>query len=64
MKVASLVLLEVYDNYRLRDLSPNMIKYIRDLDFPAVLSYRGNVDETLRLLRVIYRTIFAMLDDW
>lgn len=62
-KVASFVLLEVYDNYSLWALSPDMIRCICKLDFPAVLGCRGNSDEIFRLLRVIERTNFAVLDD-
>lgn len=62
-KVASFILQDVYDNYRLWALSSDTIRCLRGLDLVGVLGNQENVDELHRLLDVIDSTNFNQLPE-
>lgn len=62
-KKMAFILAEVYDVYRMWNLSSEVIRNILALDIVHVLGSRANADELELLLRVIERTNFAMVTD-
>lgn len=61
VKTAAFILMEVYDNFRLWSLSPDMIGAIRSLDLTRALGCVENVRECLALLDVIEGTNYEAL---
>ena len=60
-KTAAFILMDVYDNLRLRWLPTALIEGIRRLPLLQILGNRSNVQELHRLLRVIEKTKFEKL---